>query len=200
MPSANTNKLFRETFVGQVLNHISRNRWLSYTTDNPCTESPAWPRDLESADSEVDAATTNTTAQQGDPNATPSIGGSIPGVNGLKEWPGSAHNTGSKDVIVVSWNGHNDPAVRGFSCLLTNMSYLADESHSAESTELVIAEENIRDGADMPPDLLDIHWFGNLHRQLSGHRGGVSRFWRGDDAGIEFVCTRVCHRYVASSI
>jgi len=110
MPSINTNELFRETFIGQVLNHASRNRWLPYAPDILSTEAPVWPHDLESANAEVG---TNTTAQQRDPDAMPSIGGSVSGVNGLKEWSGSAHSTkGSKDVIVVSWNSSDDPAVR----------------------------------------------------------------------------------------
>ena len=118
MPFTSTNELFRETFVGQVLNHASRNHWLAYTSDEPCTgstESPAWPRDLESARSDFDAVA-GTISQPGD--ATLSIDGSISGVNGLKECSGSAHKTGPKDIIVVSWDGSDDPAVRVFWCSL----------------------------------------------------------------------------------
>lgn len=114
MPFISTNELFRETFIGQALNHASHNHWLAYTSDEPSTrsiESPALPRDLESARPDCDAVT-GSIAQQGD--ATPSIDGSISGAKGLKEWSGSTPECGPKDSIVVSWDGSDDPAVRLF--------------------------------------------------------------------------------------
>lgn len=106
----------------------------------------------------------------------------------LEKW--STPNDSSKEAILVSWSGPNDPAV---SMAAETVRKEVADIVLLESPELVHSEKGGGYIAHLLPHFFDIHWVCNLYRRLYGHWPGLRCFRRGGNPWTELVRAWIRH-------